>query len=121
MVSERFENAFDSLGGGIVRKCKCGRVHYSTHHSDVNIYERGELEGLENKAEEDPDKYIGHDHTVGTMHVGGYEEVVFDCPCDSFDRVESFIRNNAVSIKSYLKKWAEDLREKADSVDPDKE
>lgn len=121
MVSRHFEDAFASGGGGIVRECKCGRVHYSTHDSDVNIYDRGELEGLERKAEKDPDRYIGHDHTVGTMHVGGYEEVVFDCPCDSFAMVESFIRNNAVGIKAYLKKWAEDLREKADSVDPSKE
>jgi hypothetical protein len=117
MVSERFEDAFDSHGGGIVRRCICDRVHFSTYFHDRNFYDEGELEDLEEKAKQFPEKYIGHDHTIGTMTVNGVGDMVFGCSCNSFERYEEFILKNATKIRNYLNNFAKNLRDKADSVE----
>ena len=119
MISKRFKDVFGSGGAGIVVECTCGRVHYSTYYADVNCYGDGEFEELKNKTKKDQDKYIGHDHGIVTMHVNGYGDMVFGCSCGSFCNIEDLIKDNAVCIKKYLRQWANDLRDFAESVDPD--
>ena len=112
--SELFENAFDSHTGGCVRNCMCGRVHFD----DVGVYswEEGELEDLEQKSQEHPDRYIAHDHSVGCMYIDG-AKFVYDCPCGKAAKYEEFILKHAEQISEYLRKKAVQLREKADKID----
>ena len=115
MASKIFEEVFDSHCGGIVRDCSCGITHFDTYNQGCD-WEEGELEGLEENAKNNPDRYRGHDHSIGTMEIGGHE-IVFGCTCDLADKYEKFILNHAVQLKEYLNQRAKMLRERADEID----
>lgn len=109
-----FEKAFDSHCGGCVRTCSCGRTHFDS----VNFYDwdERELDQLLLKAKAEPDSFIAHDHSIGTMEIGG-KEIVIDCPCDLAWKYEEFIIAHAVQLANYLRLRAIELRERADKID----
>jgi hypothetical protein len=113
--SELFERVFSSGGGGIVRTCACGRIHYDVSFSGAD-WEEGELEDLQRRHAENPDKYVECDYTVTTMSVAG-EEIVMGCECNTARRYENFIIMHAGLLAIYLRARAKMLRGKADDCD----
>ena len=113
--SELFERVFDSGCGGIVRECECGITHFSDQGCDVNFYDDGELSSLQSNAKLNPTKYIGHDHNIGTMEIGGIE-IVHGCTCGKAQKYEDFILTHAQLLAEYLNERAKMLREKAESI-----
>jgi hypothetical protein len=104
-------------GGGIWDTCDhCGRTYFA---SDAGFdYEPGELEGLQEKAEKEPGKYID----TGEVAVGHIEfsgmKFLDCCECNALRRYEDFIWRNRVVISNYLEKRIErELREIADEAD----
>jgi len=112
--SDIFMEVFDSHCGGILRECHCGRITFDST-SDFG-WEANELEDLMRKSTIYPDQYIATDSTVGTMIIGGVE-IVYGCKCETAKKYENFIRNEAAKLAEYLKKYAQSLREKADTFD----
>jgi hypothetical protein len=117
MISALFEKVFGSRGGGLVRECACGRVHYVSHPDDIPNYEEGEFEELEIEREKDPNKYFDRDCTVSTMFIPFVGEIVFDCPCRSADKAEEIMRRHGHKLAEYLNGYAESLRKKANEVE----
>jgi hypothetical protein len=111
--SEIFEDAFSSHGSGCVRDCVCGRTHFDTYNT--YDWEDGELEDLEKKAKENPDKYIEHDHSIGMLIVDG-QEFVFECPCNGAAKYERFILRHERQIADYLNKRADELTKHATEI-----
>jgi len=74
-------------GGGCVADCElCGRVHFDDCNSGYD-WEDGELEGLRDKAEKDPAKYIRHTDTgVASGWIGG-RQVVWGCQCNKLSQL----------------------------------
>ena len=112
--TELFDNVFDSKCGGIVRTCECGITHFDVYN--IHDYEDGELEELQRNAQKDPEHYIAHDHSLGTMEIGGIE-IVYDCSCDLAKKYENFIIGHDVQLAEYLNKRAAMLREKAKATE----
>jgi len=96
--------------GTIVATCDlCGRTYYN--YMDAGCFEEGELENLEKKSEEEPDKYIGVDHTVGMGRIDG-KQVIWDCKCEKAKRYEKWIWDHRRIIAEYLKRrTAEEFEE----------
>jgi hypothetical protein len=113
--SELFETIFDSHGGGCRRECACGRTHFDISDNGWD-WEDGELEGLQAKAKEQPDKYIEHDGIVGCMEICG-AVIVYDCKCGLALAHERFLVVDAERIAKYLNERAKRLREKADKME----
>jgi hypothetical protein len=103
-VSQSFERAFSSGSGGCVRDCDCGRTNYD--YANSWDWDDGELEALIENAKAEPDRYIGHDHSVSTMDVSG-KEIVMGCPCNSARRFEDWIILHAAQIAEYLNSRAD--------------
>ena len=116
--SDLFSEVFDSHCSGIVRTCSCGKTFYNADAS--NLFDDGEFEDLERKSKQNPDSFIGVNGNVYTMEIDG-KQIVYGCSCDTAKRYESFILNHSIKLAQYLKKYAVQLREKADMVDVDKE
>lgn len=116
MATEIFGTVFGSGGGGIVRECECGRVHYSSQYSDANCFDEGELERLEQWTETQPDRYISHDHSIGTMMIPFVGEVVYDCPCERAEKAERILQSQAARLARYLNAYSGLLREEAENA-----
>ena len=116
MASELFEDIFHSGTSGCVRTCHCGRTYFNWEDTTVD-WEDGELEELQEKAEENPDMFIGVDYSVPTLSISiDGHEIVMGCKCDSADKYENFINQYDKQIARYLNKKAEDLKSKADDI-----
>lgn len=113
--SDLFRRVFDSHSGGCRRRCACGREHFDFSDNGWS-WEVGELERLEALALKEPDLYIGHDNTIGTMEIAGLE-IVCDCKCETAAKYERFICTHARQLAEYLRKRAKELRETADETD----
>lgn len=111
-----FSEVFDSHCAGPVRDCVCGITHFDTCNN--YDWEDGELEGLIEKAETQPDKYRASDGAVGTIEINGIE-IVWGCTCDKAKKYETFLIEEGPRIIEYLRRRAAALRDKADSIDPD--
>jgi hypothetical protein len=111
--SEDFYQAFHSNHGSIIMDCPCGRVHFN--YMDSHCFEPGELEALEEKQKNNPDKYIGCDYTV-TSYMIGKTEFVMGCPCNFGRQFEDFINQNDWRIARYLNEKAKRLRRHADNI-----
>lgn len=111
--SEIFEDAFSSRMSGCIRDCQCGRVHFDTYNT--YDWEKGELEDFEKRSAEKPDKYISHDHSIGTMIIDG-QEFVMDCPCGGAERYERFILRHEKQIAEYLNKRADEMTRNATDI-----
>lgn len=114
MPSAIFERAFGSGMGGCLRECACGITHFDGSDNDWD-WEEGELERLEKLAEEHPDKYIGHDHSVGHMNIDG-RAVVYECECGIAAHYEKFILRHEYALADYLNARATELRTTADAI-----
>lgn len=112
--SDIFIQAFHSGGGGCLRTCECGRTHFDTYNTWD--WDDGELEELEKKAIENPDKYVESDGSASCIEIDG-REIVIGCCCDFARKYEAFIKNNAEQIADYLRLYAAQLRERAEKVD----
>jgi len=112
--SELFAEVFDSHMGGIVRTCACGITTFN--YTEQGCFEKGELEELESKQKSDPDHYRAVDYTVSTMTIGG-EEIVHGCTCNKARQYEAFITGNARCLAEYLRRYANELRKRAEQVD----
>jgi hypothetical protein len=99
--SDRFARIFDSHCGGCRRQCICGRQHFDFSDNGWT-WEDGELERLEAMAKKEPDIYIGHDGTIGTMEIDGVD-IVYDCKCDNAAKYERFILAHAEQLAEYLR------------------
>lgn len=112
--SEEFYRAFRSNHGSIIMDCQCGRVHFN--YMDSFCFESGELEELERKQQEKPDKYFAHDYTITSYIISGHEFVI-GCPCNYGRKYEDFINDNAIAIAEYLNEKAEQYRKYADKIE----
>lgn len=111
--SNDFEMAFSDHGGGCVRICHCGRTLFNSD-GDWD-WEKGELEELQKKADEDPDHFIDLPYTVSTCTINS-SEYVMGCPCNGMRAYEDFIINHATQIAKYLNKRVEALERKAKEI-----
>ena len=112
--SELFSDSFDSRCAGCIRTCECGITYFDEYN--VWDWEEGELEKLQQKAKDDPEHYIGHNYSIGTIEIDGIE-IVYGCTCNLARKYEDFILEHAGQIAEYLNKRAVMLREKADSIE----
>lgn len=108
--TEWMEHAFIS-SGGLSRECHCGRVHFDDNEESGD-WDKGELEGLREKATKEPEKYIGGtgvtDATVNGQHY------VIGCPCNGLRRYEDFLWDHRRHIAEYLAERAKDQKRAAD-------
>ena len=101
-MSEEFEEAFGDCTAGVVRECKCGRIHFNDVES--RMYDSdAELAELRAGAQKDPDRYIPHDGCVSTINVLG-SEFVPGCVCGSLDSAEKRIWAHRYAILDYLQR-----------------
>jgi len=110
--SDLFCDVFDSHCAGNVRTCECGITHFDTYNTDDYDYEERELEELEQRAKNDPDHYVAHDHSIGTMEISGVE-IVYGCSCNLAKKYEGFILMYAEQLAEFLNRRGEILREQA--------
>lgn len=112
--SELFEDIFDSRSGCLIETCTCGITWFNKH--DYNFYDKGEFEKLLEQEIKNPNKFIGVDHSVGTILING-TQIVIGCKCDNAYKWEQFIIKHDEQIAEYLNKRAKLLREKAKSIE----
>jgi hypothetical protein len=98
LCSEEFYTVFSGGSTSISVTCQaCGREHFS---SDGD-HEKGELEKLLKKSEENPDAYVhAADDYISYFHFNG-KQIVFDCPCNYARVIENMLRVHEVSIISF--------------------
>ena len=92
---ELFCRAF-SRSGSIRASCDCGREHFET----AGDFDPGELEGLWECCQREPDRYICQDH-VSIIHVNG-KQFIMGCACKGYMPYAKFIWNHRQSILEYL-------------------
>jgi len=113
-ASEMFWDSF-TIAGSICIECACGRTHFS-RQEDAGTWEEGELEGLLQKEQEKPDRYIGtDDDSVATASIQGVP-ICYGCPCGTAAKYERFIIDNESEIIEYLKAKSEAKRKEADAT-----
>lgn len=99
----RISRAFCRSSTSCSIDCACGRVHFTSAqgHGD---YSDGELEGLQAKAKEQPDKYLEDwtFHSIEYMHDGS-DAIVIDCPCGRAERIGKWLEDRADRIVEYLR------------------
>jgi hypothetical protein len=83
---------------------------------DRSSFEEGKLEELEAKQKADPEHYRAVDRTVSTMTVGE-EDIVHGCTCNRARQIEAFILKSAPRVAEYLRRTAEELRQRAEQID----
>ena len=99
-ASEEFWDAL--IGAKAYHSVVCGfcdRVHYSTEEPEN--YEKGELEELEEKSKENPDKYIEHSEGVSLGILNG-KQAVYGCPCNEVSKYENLFWNSRYLISEYF-------------------
>jgi hypothetical protein len=106
--SEEFWDALISSGSLYVECGFCNRIHYSIYQS--NNYEDGELEDLERKAKESPDKYIEHTDWIHWGYIDG-KKAVYGCPCNKPFLYEKTFWDNRFLIERYFQNKAKKIRE----------
>ncbi len=85
--------------------CNCGRVHF-TSASGHGDYEQGELEQLQAKAAQSPEKYIEHtqyDYVEAILICG--ERVILGCQCRQDELIAALIETHANALVEYLKRY----------------
>lgn len=100
-MSPEFEEAFSSGFGGCRMDCACGRTHFDNSIGNGWTWEEGEREELERLAQEEPDRYLPCDGSVGSVEVGGMN-IVIGCPCNKADQYEKFITSHGRPIAAFL-------------------
>ncbi len=97
--SDEFVHAW-STSGSIVVTCCCGRTHFASYNAAD--FDEGELEGLKQKTQTDPEHYIEHtdDGYVTYLHIG--QGIVADCACGKAKQYEDFIWRWRERIIEYL-------------------
>lgn len=98
-----------SAGHGALRgTCDfCERVYFAS----TGDYDSGELEELQAKAKEFPDRYIETgDEWQSMCRIAG-KEYVYGCPCNAPTRYEDFIWAHRWQIAKYLKLRSKGLLE----------
>lgn len=104
MPSNAFINAIINSGTSCDILCEwCGRIHFSSW--EPWCYDnKKELEDLQLKAKEEPDKYI--EWASETIHWGNFDgkQIVFGCLCNNkLDRFEEWIWKHKYIISDYFK------------------
>lgn len=98
-MTPEFEKTL-SWGGTPQAQCACGRIHYA---SDGDFMEPGELDGLEAKRKEHPDRYIPTtDDSVSITTFRGVP-YVWACPCGALDGLENLFWSNRAQIIAYYR------------------
>lgn len=102
-VSDAFWDAWPA-GGHIVIDCGCGRTHFADTER-AGDWERGELEGLREKAKADPEHYIAHGNadSISECQIGG-RLYVWECACGYGEHVEAWLRDNRQEVLSFYKR-----------------
>ena len=114
MPTELFEDIFHSGSSGCIRTCDCGRTYFDEYDTTVDWAE-GELEDLQEKAKDNPEKFIPGDFSIPTLSIAG-REFVLGCLCNESQKYEDFINNHDRQIAKYLNKKAEDLKTKSNEI-----
>jgi hypothetical protein len=113
--SDIFKNCFDSGIGHAELTCECGRHHFDVWNDYDSEFEV-RREELRKKEEIDPDKYIQHEHSIGSVFING-TEIVMDCKCDLAQNYEKLIIEYAPQISKYLNERAKSLKEHAKNIE----
>jgi len=100
--SEMMEDAFRDGIGTTDATCElCGR-HVFGGYGTIG-FGPDELEGLQAKAAQDPDKYVEvQANGVSLGHIDG-KQFVIGCPCNRLRRFEDWIWNHRRPIMDYIK------------------
>lgn len=112
----RFAKAFEGYCTTTQTVCACGRTHFTSCDGHGDFCE-GELEELQRKAAEEPDKYFEHFDfdTIDAAYIDG-KQIVPDCPCGKYKRYCDWIEGNAESLAAYLIALFEQRRKDAARV-----
>lgn len=104
-ASEEFENAFRAGIGTTNADCEVCGVHVFASGENSMGYEPGELETLQKKAAEQPDKYqeLAMSDGVSIGQINGLQFVI-DHGCDKLFKYEQFIWGDRKNIVCYIKK-----------------
>lgn len=112
--SEEFLRALEHSHGGGGCRAECGFCKRETYNPNGGWdWNEGELEGLDRRNEEDSDKCIAVDYSVGIAYLDGKQYVV-GCPCNSARRYEDWIWSHRILIAEYFKLKAERISEDAE-------
>ena len=107
--SEIIKNLVDGSGSTSITCEQCGRVHYDWRGEGMD---GEELKDLEEKANKNSDKYIGHDGFPSWGNVMNKQTVV-DCPCNFLSLFEKEIWSDRHLISDYLIQRAGAVLERA--------
>ena len=99
-------------GSQVVDCQHCGRVHYD---STGEFMKESELKKLDLKAENNPEKYIGHNGTVHWGTVMG-KSTVINCPCNFLRMFENTVWSNRRLVSEYLIRKSTEILEKAKQI-----
>ena len=100
--SEEFMDAVCHAYSPVIECELCGRIHYAPN-TDLD-FEPGELEELETKHKEDPDKYIPHSSTLGVRYgILDGKQVADGCPCTKAVYYERLFWNSRWIIADFFK------------------
>lgn len=99
-TSKIFKECFDSGTGHAELTCKCGRHHFDCYNEYDSDWET-KLEKLLEKSKIEPDKFIKHEHAIGSIYINGCE-IVMDCECDIAQNYETFLIQSSSQIAKYL-------------------
>lgn len=113
-ISDEFDRAL-TWTGSIRAVCSCGRTTFASGSQALG-YEDGELEELQQRATDDPDRYREDPSSdgIGIAHLGG-REYVWECPCGQLPTIEAFLWGNRKAIVDYYKRRASSEKKAADS------
>lgn len=114
--SELFQDAFRAGIGTTNADCELCGVHVFCSGSQSLGYDKGELEELQKKAKEQPDKYVEWADSDGVSigKIGG-KQFIIDHDCPALRQYENFIWAYRFQIAEYLTKRAEEELEDAQS------
>jgi len=112
-ASESFEDAFRAGIGTTDAKCEVCGVHVFGSGDNSLGWEPGELEALQKKALEQPDKYqeLAMSDGVSLGEINGLQFVI-DHGCEKLHRYEQFIWGDRKKIVEYIKKRTAARKEK---------
>lgn len=113
--SERFNDAFATGSGGIVRTCQCGVTTYCSDSHVRAWFDEGEYEKYEIARKAYPYRFIATDYEPSTLTIGG-QEVVIGCECKIAFKCEQWIEAHARQLTAYLNARAKHIKAMAANI-----
>lgn len=95
---DQYCDAYSTGTSGIARDCHCGKTYYSSHYSDHNCFDEGEIEGYEKNPNAFP-----VDYSPGGVYVLGVEYCnACDCWHQKAQQVINMLRDDKEHIAAFF-------------------